>query len=251
MQDFEGHPVEKLKEESTGNHKQKLGIEALWNCFREDSRELNINIPQHGVGTTVEKRFAEVKGSSTESETRESSSNHVAEFASKKNLQLVRTGETKQKKTVDEEVYCSFTYLSIMTALYLPFLLFLWVRRNVFGTEFIVRSLFFGHILRYAVAVLFLPPSVTKRFVPQSLQIFAQNILHRIERVQGNVPPFVNSFLGITLGMNTDKISISWGNQISSDLRLSPPFVMFGIVTLMLFIAHPDGFTWIMIEKFQ
>lgn len=50
----------------------------------------------------------------------------------------------KDKDEEDEdEAYATFTYLAILTALYLPFLLFLWIRRNVFGTASLVRSLFF------------------------------------------------------------------------------------------------------------
>lgn len=161
-----------------------------------------------------------------------------------------------QKKSEEEDVHATFKYLSIMTALYLPFLLFLWIRRNVLGTGSLVRSLFFGHMLRYGVAFLLLPPSVTKTFVPESVWNFGVRCIHQLDKwwkddkVQSNIPTWIHFVLKIVFGINTDKSTSSLGSQVSST-GVSPPLMALGIFTIMVFVVHPDGMTWIMLGQIR
>lgn len=161
------------------------------------------------------------------------------------------------KKSDEEDVHATFKYLSIMTAVYLPFLLFLWIRRNVLGTESLVRSLFFGHMLRYGIAFLLLPSSVSKSFVPESVWNFGVRCLCRLEKwwkdekVQAYIPMWVHLGLKVIFGINSEKSTLSLGNQVNSSTGVSPAFMALGIFTLVVFLVHPDGLTWIMLGQLR
>jgi hypothetical protein len=161
------------------------------------------------------------------------------------------------KKSDEEDVHATFKYLSIMTAVYLPFLLFLWIRRNVLGTESLVRSLFFGHMLRYGIAFLLLPSSVSKSFVPESVWNFGVRSLYRLkkwwkdEKVQAYIPMWIHLGLKVVFGINSEKNTLSLGNQVNSSTGVSPPFMALGIFTLVVFLVHPDGLTWIMLGQLR
>lgn len=165
----------------------------------------------------------------------------------------------KNKDEEDEdEAYATFTYLAILTALYLPFLLFLWIRRNVFGTASLVRSLFFGHMLRFGVAFLLLPPSTTKTFVPTPVWNFGLKLAHHAEkfwndkRTQAMIPNWVHVVLSMVLGVQTDNQAIGGGALEKAKKSWPPPGVIcFCVFTVLSFVVHPDGVTWIMIGHVQ
>jgi hypothetical protein len=214
----------------------------------------------------VDSGFASVKEASLEAFKLPSGPKDIESKEASKDLPLknksldrgvAEVDQKDQKKSEEEDVHATFKYLSIMTALYLPFLLFLWIRRNVLGTGSLVRSLFFGHMLRYGVAFLLLPPSVTKSFVPEPMWNFGVRCLHRLEKwwkdekIQAIIPTWVHFVLKIVLGINTDKNTSSLGSQIGNNAGISPPLMALGIFTLMLFVVHPDGLTWIMLGQMR
>lgn len=210
----------------------------------------------------------------------------------------------KPKKTKEEQdeddAYATFTYLAILTALYLPFLLFLWIRRNVFGTASLVRSLFLGHMLRFGVAFMLLPPSTTRSFVPKRVWNVGVKIAARLERlwkdkrVQAFIPTWVHFCLTLILGVQTDPLHTTSSNTNNHSGAISmgmgggilnvsggslgsgssgynvysgssgsgsgggnngvwPPPALMGlaIFTVLAFVVHPDGPTWIMLGKMR
>jgi len=231
----------------------------------------------------------------------------------KKNSEIDKDGKEeenddgKPKKTKEEQeeddAYATFTYLAILTALYLPFLLFLWIRRNVFGTASLVRSLFLGHMLRFGVAFMLLPPSTARSFVPKRVWNVGVKIAARLERlwkdkrVQAFIPTWVHFCLTLILGVQTDPLhtsssSSSSNNSHSGAISMGmsggilnvgggalgsgnsgynvysgssgsgsgggnngvwPPPALMGlaIFTVLAFVVHPDGPTWIMLGKMR
>ncbi len=177
----------------------------------------------------------------------------------KKGHSNARNSEFKDdEKDEEDEAYATFTYLAILTALYLPFLLFLWIRRNVFGTASLVRSLFFGHMLRFGVAFLLLPPSTTKTFVPTPLWNFGLKALAHADkfwndkRTQAMIPDWAHVVLSMILGFQTDNRAIGGGALEKAKKSWPPPGVIcFIVFTILSFVVHPDGVTWIMLGQIQ
>jgi len=156
----------------------------------------------------------------------------------------------------EDEAYATFTYLMILTAVYLPFLLFLWIRRNIFGTASLVRSLFLGHMLRFGVAFMLLPPSTIKSFLPERAWNFSMRIRRVAEkfwndkRTQAMIPNWVHVILSVILGVQTDTRAMRGGaleKAKSKGLPLS--LIGLGVFTVLAFLVNPDGLTWIILEQ--
>ena len=164
----------------------------------------------------------------------------------------------------DEEAFATLTYLCLLSSLYLPLLLFLWIRRSMFGTASLCRSLFFGHMLRLIVAFTLLPPSTTKSFVPSWLWNFGVKVGHTAERVwndkrtQKMIPTWFHLILAIVLGVENENIpssltlaNLGGSSHHEKDSWPPPSLVALGIFTVFVFVVHPDGLTWIMLGQIR
>jgi hypothetical protein len=162
----------------------------------------------------------------------------------------------------DEEAYATLTYLALLTSLYLPLLLFLWIRRSMFGTASLCRSLFLGHMLRLVLAFMLLPPSTTKTFVPTWLWNFGLKVGHTAERLwndrrtQAMIPTWFHLALAFLLGIENENIPSSaalanLGSNNEKDTWPPPALVALGIFTFAAFVVHPDGLTWIMLGQIR
>mmetsp|Transcript_11899 Transcript_11899/g.17853 ORF Transcript_11899/g.17853 Transcript_11899/m.17853 type:complete len:875 (+) Transcript_11899:285-2909(+) len=167
------------------------------------------------------------------------------------------SGKTEAEEE-DEEAYATFTYLMILTAVYLPFLLFLWIRRNVFGTASLVRSLFLGHMLRFGVAFMLLPPSTIKAFLPARVWNFgikmgnAADKFWNDKRTQAMIPNWVHVIMSVILGVQTDTQAVG-GGALEKAKSNGPPLSLMGlgIFTVLAFLVNPDGLTWILIGRLR
>lgn len=163
----------------------------------------------------------------------------------------------------DDEAYATLTYLALLTSIYLPLLLFLWIRRSMFGTASLCRSLFLGHMLRLVLAFMLLPPSTTKTFVPNWLWNLGVQIGRTAEklwndrRTQAIIPTWFHLLLAFVLGIENDKIPSSavlanLGSCNEKDTSWPPPtLVALGIFTVAAFVVHPDGLTWIVLGQIR
>lgn len=109
------------------------------------------------------------------------------------------------------------TFWELLLTSYLP-VIFLWIRRGMFGITMIVRTLILGHLLR----------------------LLCGNVS---DWVSDKTPSWLPSFLVPILSgaQNNAKIGDnSW-----------PPPALTGLALLTVFalVVHPDGFTWIMLRK--
>ena len=155
----------------------------------------------------------------------------------------------------EEEIYAAFTYLALLTSLYLPLLLFLWIRRNVFGTASIVRSLFLGHVLRFGLAFSLLPPSTTKSIVPTRLWNAGVALGNHFEKVlhDKRTQKYIPRWLHILLGLNNNLSSAGGTSSgaVEKDTWPPPAFLGLALFTLGAFVVHPDGLTWIMLGSLR
>ena len=110
------------------------------------------------------------------------------------------------------EDYSSATFWEMAMSLYLPVLL-LWLRRSMFGTANLVRSLILGHCLRLLFGNM--SEWITKR------------------------SPWLRPFL------------VHTGKQGDPHAWPPPALTALAILTVMTLIVHPDGFTWIMLGKLR
>jgi len=172
--------------------------------------------------------------------------------ASKKHTHKIKNEELESDE--DEDACVTLTYFALLTSLYLPLLLFLWIRRSVFGASSLIRSLFLGHILRLILAFLLLPPSTTKTLVPACLWNAAVSTATRIEntwndkKVQAMIPGWIHLCLAILLGTGDGSHGSIGGTNNSN---FPPALTAFAIFTALVFVVHPDGLTWIMLGRLR
>jgi hypothetical protein len=97
----------------------------------------------------------------------------------------------------------------LVLSLYLPLML-LWFRRSIFGTAYLVRSLFLGHAVRFAFG-------------------------NMSEWMTENAPWLQPLFSMGGKGTNPH----AW-----------PPaaLALLAMLTVVAFVVHPDGFTWVMLS---
>jgi hypothetical protein len=179
--------------------------------------------------------------------------------------------EKTQEEMDEEEAYATLTYLALLTCLYLPLLLFLWIRRSVFGATSLIRSLFLGHLLRLFLAFLLLPPSTTQSFLPVWLWNLGVRIKTKARKfwnsslVQRNVPSWVHGVVAL-LFLDADLVHSDGHNnghngggghgggrkqgpgsssaKENKDTWPPPALMGLAIFTLLAFVVHPDGLTW-------
>jgi len=158
----------------------------------------------------------------------------------------------------EDEAYATFTYLMILTAVYLPFLFFLWIRRTTFGTASLVRSLFLGHMLRFGVAFMLLPPSTIKSFLPERVWNFSlrmRNVAKKFwndKRTQAMIPNWAHVILSVILGVQTDTRAMGGGALEKAKSKGLPLSLMgLGLFTVLAFLVNPDGLAWIMLEQIR
>ena len=182
---------------------------------------------------------------------------------SKKNKEKNKPEKT-QEEMDEEEAYATLTYLALLTCLYLPLLLFLWIRRSVFGATSLIRSLFLGHVLRLSLAFMLLPPSATQSFLPSWLWKFGCRIKNKIRKcwysnlVQRNIPTWVHTVVTLMFidAMDADPRDGSGGggnSSSSSSKDTWPPPALVGLAafTLLAFVVHPDGLTWMIFGQLR
>mmetsp|Transcript_20251 Transcript_20251/g.23461 ORF Transcript_20251/g.23461 Transcript_20251/m.23461 type:complete len:1058 (+) Transcript_20251:280-3453(+) len=185
--------------------------------------------------------------------------------ASKSNKTNTRNNNNSSSSSSDEdteeddEAYATLTYLALLTSLYLPLLLFLWIRRSMFGTASLCRSLFLGHMLRLVLAFMLLPPSTTKTFVPTWLWNLGLKVgdtaerLWNDKRTQAMIPTWLHVTLEFVLGIENENgpTQLLGGSNGEKDSWPPPALVVLGVFTFGAFLVHPDGLTWVMLNRIR
>jgi hypothetical protein len=126
----------------------------------------------------------------------------------------------------------SSTLWDVMLSLYLPVLL-LWLRRSMFGTANLIRSLILGHFLR----------------------LFFGNLSGWMSE---NAPSWLAVTLQTAISSSSSQSSGGAGGAVAAaasklDQQQWPPpaFVALALLTVFTLVVHPDGFTWIMLGKLR
>jgi hypothetical protein len=112
-----------------------------------------------------------------------------------------------------DDAYATLTYIALLTSLYLPLLLFLWIRRSVMfeTTSSMCRSLFFGHVVRLFLAFMLLPPSTTKKYIPSFLWKFGIEFGCKVKKIwfsslmQRYIPLWIHYVLAFLLGVENER----------------------------------------------
>ena len=112
-----------------------------------------------------------------------------------------------------DDAYATLTYIALLTSLYLPLLLFLWIRRSVMfeTTSSMCRSLFFGHVVRLFLAFMLLPPSTTKKYIPSFLWKFGIEVGCKVKKIwfsslmQRYIPLWIHYVLAFLLGVENER----------------------------------------------
>jgi hypothetical protein len=119
-----------------------------------------------------------------------------------------------------EPPFVIHTFVEFLISLFLSLLL-----KPLFGSLYIIRSLFFGYILNYCMRLV----SVTERATEQWIS-----------------PMHLNAAAAITpctVAMNIDK-------GLSSQSSWPPTtLIVLAVLTIVALIVHPDGYTWIIMYK--
>jgi hypothetical protein len=111
---------------------------------------------------------------------------------------------------------------NVLTTLYLPILL-LWLRRSMFGTANVIRSVILGQLLHLLLTVL--APSVDSS-TEQSWWEPAARWLHLAVAGTSAAPS-------------------------KHDAWPPPALTALAMLTVFCFVVHPDGLTWIMLGKLR
>jgi hypothetical protein len=116
----------------------------------------------------------------------------------------------------------SSTLWDVMLSLYLPVLL-LWLRRSMFGTANLIRSLILGHFLRLVFG-----------------------------NLSGWMSENAPSWLAVTLQTSQFNGAAAASSAVGKIDQWPPPaFVALALLTVFTLVVHPDGFTWIMLGKLR
>lgn len=250
------HPI------SSGALESKKDV-MMMNSHNSTTTSTIVNkVDQESMMATISKNTTKTNNNSKSNKPKPQQSNH-----SSNNINI--NNNTNEEDDEEDEAFATLTYLTLLSSLYLPLLLFLWIRRSMFGTASLCRSLFFGHMLRLIVAFTLLPPSTTKSFVPTwlwNLGIKIGNVAEKVwndKRTQKLIPTWFHLILAIVLGVENEDIPSSLtlanlgsgggsgGGGGEKDGWPPPSLVALGIFTVLAFVVHPDGLTWIMLGQIR
>jgi hypothetical protein len=109
----------------------------------------------------------------------------------------------------------SSTFWDLLQSLYLPIVV-LWLRRSMFGTVNLIRSLIVGHLLRFFFG------NVSEWMTHQTPQWMLALLQHPSN--------------------SHGKLDQSWP---------PPALTALALMTIFTLVVHPDGFTWIMLGKLR
>ena len=142
------------------------------------------------------------------------------------------------------------TWWDLFLSLYLPVLL-VWVRRGMFGTASLFRSLILGHCLRF----LFSNVSV---WVTEKSPLWLHPVLllssYSSTSPSSLLSPASSSTTTTTTPMSSSTSHGVVGSVVAAvDPHAWPPpaLTVLAILTIVALVVHPDGFTWIMLGKLR
>jgi hypothetical protein len=150
--------------------------------------------------------------------------------------------EPKEEDHDDEEEddSVSSTTWDVIVTLYLPIIL-LWLRRSMFGTANLIRYLLLGHFLRLLLK--YLAPSQDGH--PKAVAPWRTSLATWLQQ---------RAATGTSTGA-TSTSAQSWlqpfAGGTSAQTWPPPAFTILALLTFVAFVAHPDGFTWIMLAKLR
>eukprot|EP00804_Cyclotella_cryptica_P001755 CCRYP_021240-RA/>CCRYP_021240-RA protein AED:0.01 eAED:0.01 QI:286/1/1/1/1/1/2/602/897 len=163
-------------------------------------------------------------------------------------------------------------FWSLLLTLYLPLLLF-GLRRSTFGTFSFLRTFLLGHVLRFLISfILFsIPTSFSERFDKwwgHVVQIYwVQHVLWAITGEDRFHPHYHNHHLHNSgsishyqccnegnssgaLSVGAMPVNSASRRGFNPDHVWPPPgLTLLTLITVVAFVVHPDGLTWIMLGK--
>lgn len=165
--------------------------------------------------------------------------------------------EDQDEKDFEDE---NEPFWSLILTLYLPILVFS-LRRSTFGTFSFIRTFLLGHVLRLLISVVLfsIPTSFTKRFDRwwgKFTQIYwIQHVLWAMTGEERFHPG--NHQLHVGSQYYNDGVSPGGLGAVTSvnsrkhpDQVWPPPaLTLLTLITVVAFVVHPDGLTWIIIGK--
>ena len=163
----------------------------------------------------------------------------------KNNTKNNTNDEDEEEEEEDEPFW------SLLLTLYLPLLVF-GLRRSTFGTFSFVRTFLLGHVLRLLISIVLfsIPTSFNERFQKwwgNFIQLnWVQHILWAITGEERFHPNYYSD------GISTGGLGAPAGgsrNKHPDQVWPPPALTLLTLVTVMAFIIHPDGLTWIIIGK--
>jgi len=142
------------------------------------------------------------------------------------NSDMTRRNHLEEDSDNDESG--SWTFLNFLSTWYLP-LIFLWLRRSMFGTANLFRSILVGQFLRLVLVQCGDQQKWVEPFVepPSAFTSNSDTFLYNIE-----LPKWFEAFMD----------SNAWP---------PPALTALGVLTFVAFVVHPDGLTWFMLGKLR
>jgi hypothetical protein len=107
--------------------------------------------------------------------------------------------------------------------------------KSLFGSVYIIRTLFFGYIFNYCMKFV----SVTENMKEQLW----------ISPMQFNTAAVAATVMSTSVAISIEKGVVVGTNQSSS--WPPPTLLALAILTIMALIVHPDGYTWITLYKLR
>jgi hypothetical protein len=174
-------------------------------------------------------------------------------------------GKDETAEEEDEEEEEEEPFWSLLLTLYLPLLVFA-LRRSTFGTFSFIRTFLLGHMLRWLISIILfsIPTSFTDRFDHWWGKItqmyWVQHVLwavtgeerfhpnnHPHHHLGGHYPCYNE---GISPGSLGAVPGVSGSRNKHPDQVWPPPaLTLLTLITVLAFVIHPDGLTWIIIGK--
>lgn len=156
----------------------------------------------------------------------------------------------EDEESDDDALLDRASFLTLLTTLYLPLLL-LWLRRSMFGTASLLRSLLIGHALRLLLAYAIVLPDAPPAWAADLGGRVRKSILWKY--VMGLGVFLADAILGPEDGAGGALGVGSEGGRHHRGGETWPPpaLTALAVITVMAFVVHPEGLTWVVLGKIR
>mmetsp|Transcript_40374 Transcript_40374/g.121655 ORF Transcript_40374/g.121655 Transcript_40374/m.121655 type:complete len:975 (-) Transcript_40374:246-3170(-) len=156
--------------------------------------------------------------------------------------------EDDDSRLDDDALLDRASFMTLLTTLYLPLLL-LWLRRSMFGTASLLRSLLIGHALRLLLAYAIVLPDAPPAWAADLGGRIRKSSMWRY--IVGFGVFLADAILGPEDGTGGALGGSEGRHHRGGETWPPPALTALAVITVVAFVVHPDGLTWIVLGKIR